>query len=103
MQDAVATDDVRRYPIADQQFHVVIYRAADSRAIFPIVESLWMQVGPFLNGVFTAAGTRAARDNHTQMLKVLLDEDLAKGPGSKGENGRAVTGRKLGKRTEELR
>jgi DNA-binding GntR family transcriptional regulator len=133
MQDAVATNDVRRYLIANQQFHFVIYRAADSRAIFPIVETLWMQVGPFLNGVFTVAGTRSARDNHAQVLKALrrhdavgaadairsdladaadvilardefvLDEDLAKGPGSKGANGRAITGRKLGKRTEELR
>lgn len=132
MQDAVPANEVRRYLIANQQFHFVIYRAADSRAIFPIVESLWMQVGPFLNGVFTAAGTRHARDNHTQVLKALrrhdavgaadairsdladaadvilardefvLDEDLARAPG-KGANGRAVTGRKLGKRTEELR
>lgn len=133
MQDAVPANDVRRYLIANQQFHFLIYRAADSRAIFPIVESLWMQVGPFLNGVFTNVGTRNARDNHTQVLKALrrhdaigaaeavrsdladaadvilardefvLDEDLAAGPGLKGANGRAVTGRKLGKRTEEMR
>jgi DNA-binding GntR family transcriptional regulator len=133
MQDAVPADEVRRYLIANQRFHFVIYGAAESRAIFPIVESLWMQVGPFLNGVFTNVGTRHARDNHTQVLKALrrhdavgaadairndladaadvilardefvLDEDPATAPGIKGANGRAVTGRKVAKRTEEMR
>jgi DNA-binding GntR family transcriptional regulator len=129
MQAAVLSNEVRRYLIANQQFHFVIYRAADSRAIFPIVESLWMQVGPFLNGVFTAVGTRNARDNHTQVLKALRRHDavgaadairsdladaadailarddfvLDEEPLMQGANGRAVTGRKLGKRTEEMR
>lgn len=131
MQEAVPANEVRRYLIANQRFHFAIYRAADSRAIFPIVESLWMQVGPYLNGVFTNAGTRNARDNHTQVLKALrrhdavaaaeairsdladaadvilardefvLDEDLAEAPGIKGANGRAMKGRRVTK--EEMR
>src|SRR6266850_7252156 len=129
MQAAVSTNEVRRYLVANQHFHFVIYRAADSRAIFPIVESLWMQVGPFLNGVFTNVGTRHARDNHTQVLKALRRHDavgaadairsdladaadvilardefvLDEEPLMQGANGRAVTGRKEAKRTEEMR
>ena len=75
MQGAVPADAVRRYLMANQRFHFTLYGAADSSAIFPIVESLWLQVGPFLNGVFTNAGTRSARDNHTQVLKALRRRD----------------------------
>ncbi len=128
MQDAVPANEVRGYLGANQRFHFCIYAVAGSQAIFPIVESLWMQVGPFLNGVFTAAGTRNARDNHIQVLKALrrrdpvgaaeairsdladaadvilardefvMDEDAADAPRPKGANGRAEKGRK---RTEE--
>lgn len=75
MQDAVGEDDVKRYLIANQRFHFALYSAANSAVAFPIVESLWMQVGPFLNGVFTQAGTRNARDNHTEVLKALRRRD----------------------------
>jgi len=75
MQGAVPADEVRQYLAANQRFHFTLYAAADSSAIFPIVESLWLQVGPFLNGVFTNAGTRSARDNHTQVLKALRRRD----------------------------
>jgi DNA-binding GntR family transcriptional regulator len=86
MQAAVPADDVRRYLAANQRFHFALYRAAGSSAMFPIVESLWLQVGPFLNGVFTAAGTRSARDNHTQVLKALRRRDaLAAGEAIRGD------------------
>ncbi|MFI4986120.1 MAG: GntR family transcriptional regulator [Alphaproteobacteria bacterium] len=75
MQDAVPKDDVKRYLIANQRFHFGLYGAARSAVTFPIVESLWMQVGPFLNGVFTSVGTRHARDNHTEVLKALRRRD----------------------------
>lgn len=75
MQGAVPANEVRRYLMANQRFHFTLYGAAGSSAIFPIVESLWLQVGPFLNGVFTGAGTKNARDNHTQVLKALRRRD----------------------------
>lgn len=75
MQDAVGADDVKRYLTANQSFHFALYGAANSAVIFPIVESLWMQAGPFLNGVFTNTGTRNARDDHTQILKALRRRD----------------------------
>ncbi len=75
MQGAVGTDDVKRYLSANQSFHFALYGAAGSAVIFPIVESLWMQAGPFLNGVFTNTGTRNARDDHTKILKALRRRD----------------------------
>jgi hypothetical protein len=45
--------------------------------ILPIVESMWLQTGPFLNAVFTKYGTVNAQDNHTQVIKALRRRDAA--------------------------
>ncbi len=75
MQAAVGDDNVKGYLAANQRFHFRLYSAAKSTVALPIVESLWMQVGPFLNGVFTSTGTRNARDNHAEVLKALRRGD----------------------------
>ena len=133
MQDAVPADDVRRYLAANRRFHFKLYEAASSEVTLPIIESLWMQAGPFLNGVFTNAGTRHARDNHTEILKALrrrdgvatasalasdladsadvilardefvLEEPPAEEAGARTGNGRAAAGRRETKGREELR
>jgi len=71
MQRAVETGAVKTYLICNQRFHFELYAAARSSVMYPIAESLWMQVGPFLNGVFTQSGTRNAQDNHSEVLKAL--------------------------------
>ena len=75
MQAAVGRDDVKQYLAANHRFHFGLYQVADSAVILPIVESLWMQVGPFLNAVFTREGTNGARDNHMEVLKALRRGD----------------------------
>ena len=75
MQAAVGLDDVKQYLAANYRFHFGLYRAADSAVMLPIVESLWMQIGPFLNAVFTTKGTKNASDNHAEVLKALRRRD----------------------------
>lgn len=75
MQAAVGLADVKQYLAANYRFHFGLYQAADSAVIMPIVESLWMQVGPFFNAVFTREGTAVARDNHMEVLKALRRGD----------------------------
>lgn len=75
MQEAVGRDEVKAYLSANNRFHFLLYGAAGSTVILPIVESLWMQAGPFLNGVFTSRGIRNARDNHAEVLKALRRRD----------------------------
>ena len=74
MQAAVGAD-VQDYLLANQNFHFRLYSVAQSTVMLPIVESLWLQVGPFLNGVFTAAGTSRAKDAHADVLKALRRYD----------------------------
>lgn len=75
MQAAARKGNVKAYLVANHAFHFRLYSVTNSLVMLPIVESLWMQVGPFLNGVFTAAGTKNAHDNHEQILKALRRRD----------------------------
>jgi len=75
MHEAVERGDVKAYLIANHRFHFTLYDSAHSLVMLPIVESLWMQVGPFLNGVFNAAGVSHASDNHAEVLKAARRRD----------------------------
>jgi DNA-binding GntR family transcriptional regulator len=66
---------VKAYLIANHAFHFSLYATARSLVMLPIVESLWMQVGPFLNGVFNGAGISHASDNHAGVLKAARRRD----------------------------
>ena len=75
MHDAAESGQVKAYLIANHKFHFTLYGTARSAVMLPIVESLWMQVGPYLNGVFTAAGVSHASDNHAEVLKAARRRD----------------------------
>lgn len=75
MHKAVDDGDVKAYLIANHAFHFTLYGTARSLVMLPIVESLWMQVGPYLNGVFNAAGVSHASDHHATALKAARRRD----------------------------
>lgn len=51
---AAASRRVRRERFIElnQEFHFTIYEAAGSAVLMPIIESLWLQIGPYLTFVF---------------------------------------------------
>jgi DNA-binding GntR family transcriptional regulator len=75
MVAALDVGDVRTYLGANYNFHFTIYGAAHSTVTLPIVESLWIQVGPFLNAIFQTRGTSNVKDNHAEVLKSLRRRD----------------------------
>lgn len=75
MHDAAESGQVKAYLIANHRFHFMLYGTARSAVMLPIVESLWMQVGPYLHGVFTTAGVSHATDNHAEVLKAARRHD----------------------------
>jgi len=75
MQQAVAANDVQKYLQSNYKFHFMLYIAGESEDLLEIVESIWVQIGPFLNAVFTESGTRNARDHHEEILRALRRHD----------------------------
>jgi DNA-binding GntR family transcriptional regulator len=48
MRQAIAENRLDDYILDNQRFHFLCYRAAGSETLFEIIESLWVQTGPFL-------------------------------------------------------
>lgn len=64
-----------RYMRFNHEFHMTLYRAAPSRVLLPLVESLWLQVGPFLRLVVGRLGTASFVDRHRVALAAIASRD----------------------------
>jgi len=69
--------DVETYIKQNYQFHFSIYEKANSKVVFYLVESLWMQFGPFMRVVCGRFGTAGLDDQHRQALSALRRGDKA--------------------------
>jgi DNA-binding GntR family transcriptional regulator len=68
----------KRYLALNQEFHFQLYQAARMPQAMSIVETLWLQIGPFLHHVSTDFGQPDFLDHHEAMLKALAKRDGAK-------------------------
>ncbi len=60
----------------NQQFHFTIYRAARSDVLMPIIESMWLQVGPYINLLIHAmTGERRRNARHEAAYQALCRGD----------------------------
>ena len=78
MSQAVEAGDPREYLAANRRFHFRLYRAADTVVMLPVIESMWAQVGPYLNQVFRDrehGATQGADQHHTSLLRALRRHD----------------------------
>ncbi|MEO4000857.1 GntR family transcriptional regulator [Mesorhizobium sp. CAU 1732] len=63
-------------------FHFRIYRAAGSAVLIPIVESLWMQSGPYIRKaaeLFDHGSDAPATNHHHRLLEAIEAGDVAAG------------------------
>lgn len=90
--DTAATDGLERLAIdiqrvrtdltdslaLNRQFHFTIYRAAQSHVLLAVIESLWLQSGPYLRAVREQCGVErvAVDDHHHAIVASLRAGDL---------------------------
>lgn len=78
--DYDATRDPREVATLNHAFHFQLYRASGSSVLLPIVESLWMQAGPYVRAAarLHSPGTdRAATHHHRGILSAIAAGDVA--------------------------
>jgi len=68
----------KRYLALNQEFHFQLYLAARMPQAMSIVETLWLQIGPFLHHVKIDFGAPDFLHHHDAMLKALAKRDGAK-------------------------
>ncbi|MFZ6047869.1 GntR family transcriptional regulator [Pseudomonas sp. CR3202] len=76
MDSAIERRDVQGYLTANSQFHRVLYGACGNPVLLRTIESLWLQVGPFFNRLFTEADlSLRLNDFHEDAFKALQAGD----------------------------
>lgn len=75
-ETARAAADVQGYLAKNQAFHFAVYELARSEILMPIIESLWVQIGPVL-GLYTNAGLGIGAEYHEKVVRTLKRRDAA--------------------------
>lgn len=73
-------ETVDREAALNQAFHFEIYRACGSTILLPMIESLWLQSGPFMRAAifaFSEAGAKDAARFHHDIVRALEAGDGA--------------------------
>lgn len=66
------------YLAANEDFHVLLYRAAGSPLLFSLIDNLWLKAGPISNQLFEKPEAAAClNDAHDDVMRALLRRDSA--------------------------
>jgi DNA-binding GntR family transcriptional regulator len=74
---AAAAGLASAYLAANRRFHFRLYEAAETVVMMPIIETMWMQIGPHLNQMFSGRkrGISVAEHHHSDLLRALRRRD----------------------------
>jgi DNA-binding GntR family transcriptional regulator len=76
MEAALERREVQAYLDDNSLFHLTLYRACANPILLRMIESLWLQVGPFFNRLFTEADlSLRLNDFHEQAFAALQAGD----------------------------
>jgi DNA-binding GntR family transcriptional regulator len=74
---ALKSGDVTAYMEGNFNFHFLIYAAQPRRTLLQLIETLWLQFGPFMRVVYGRYGTANLIDQHELMVRALRTRDAA--------------------------
>lgn len=72
---ANSSGDVEQATILNQQFHRLIYTANPHQTAMPLVESLWLQLGPFVRLALSRLTDHYTVDRHAEALTAIRRRD----------------------------
>lgn len=77
MCQALEAGNASHYLACNRRFHFRLYEAADTQVMLPVIESMWMQIGPHLNQIFRVPdnATANADHHHNDLLRALRRQD----------------------------
>jgi len=75
LEKAIKKSDPENYSLKNWEFHFTIYQASQSPIMLRLIESLWLQFGPFMRVVTGRLGTSYKVDHHQMALEALKNKD----------------------------
>ncbi len=76
MDAAIDASDLDALTWMNQEFHTLLYRLNPDQAVMPLIESVWLQLGPFRRQVLEDLETITTVDRHKEMLAALRARDV---------------------------
>lgn len=64
--------------ITNQAFHTALYETNPEQVLMPIIESLWLQLGPFLRIAAVSSANELVVDYHKEAIEALKSRDESK-------------------------
>ncbi len=77
MDKAVIAKDRETLIIQNQDFHTSLYMANPDQVIIPTIESIWLQLGPFLKIALQHIGVFYVVDRHKEIIIALRSRNLS--------------------------
>jgi DNA-binding GntR family transcriptional regulator len=74
---ALLNGDVEGYMRGNYRFHFAIYEHASAGTLLSLVESIWLQFGPFMRVAYGRVGTKTLEDHHQAALDAMRGDDEA--------------------------
>lgn len=77
LDDRIMAGDIAGYVRENHAFHFTIYRAARAPHLLALVESAWLQTGPFMRVIYGRIGTGRLVDHHKAAIEAARKQDGA--------------------------
>ncbi|WP_193143142.1 MULTISPECIES: GntR family transcriptional regulator [unclassified Meridianimarinicoccus] len=77
MDAALTRNDLDRLTILNQDFHRALYMTNPHQVSMPVIESVWLQMGPFQRQVIENVKDYYKVDRHKEILDALRARDVA--------------------------
>lgn len=68
---AILSGDADAYMRANHAFHFTLYRAQSRRTLLQLIETLWLQFGPFMRLVYGRVSNAPLNDNHQAAMAAI--------------------------------
>ncbi len=68
---AIAADDMQGYTELNAAFHFALYRSGGRDILNRLIETLWLQFGPYMRSVYTQHPERIFADQHRNALAAI--------------------------------
>jgi DNA-binding GntR family transcriptional regulator len=72
---AIAGGDADGYMRANHEFHFTLYRAQGRRTLTQLIETLWLQFGPFMRVAYGRVSNSNLNDSHQAAIRAVVDGD----------------------------
>lgn len=77
LEAALQADDAAGYMQANYDFHFTLYRAQPQKTLIQLIETLWLQFGPYMRVLYGRVPSTELNDSHGAAIKAIeaLDAD----------------------------